>query len=372
ADDTNLRNYGDSVVKLKPNLSVAGSSTPTNQFDQQVADLDLGSGGVMVLPDNPPRRQNLVIACGKEGTIYVLDHQQIDRKQHMKFVFPSPVGAISGGVYGGPAYFKDQSGREIIYYCGSGTALPAFTLAKDGKIALFDSTSKVFSAGLGAIPFVSSNGGLDAIVWVIERTRPIVLHAYDALHLSTELFSGPAGPWNNPHGAPFLVPTVINGKVFVGSEGLLTVFGPPAAFSLSLKFGNSGRIPQGQDGQGTLTLNGPSRGIEVDLFATDSTGNDVGVNPDSVILSASRPTANITVLTRGLTAGSRGQVGGRVRIQASTLWEIGASGIVSIVGTQGPRTDKAFADPRTGRREPSYTAKRAVHEVHQSGTQRLR
>jgi outer membrane protein assembly factor BamB len=69
-----------------------------------------------------------------------------------------------------------------------------------------------------------------AIVWALDNTLsctkgspgcgPTVLHAYDAMNLGTEL-------WNSSQGAEnaaglavkFTVPTVANGKVYVGTRG---------------------------------------------------------------------------------------------------------------------------------------------------------
>jgi len=63
------------------------------------------------------------------------------------------------------------------------------------------------------------------VVWAIRRTNPLRLQAFDATDLTSQLLDVQAGAWNNPHGGPFLEPTVINGKIYVGSDALLTVFG---------------------------------------------------------------------------------------------------------------------------------------------------
>ena len=112
----------------------------------------------------------------------------------------------------------------------------------DRSINRFQTGVEDYPGIAGSIPFVSSNGGLTgtAVVWAIDRGDPLTLFAYDALNLGHLLFKGHAGSWpvlsdpdsegpnakQEPHiGGAFTVPTVVNGKVYVGSASALTVFG---------------------------------------------------------------------------------------------------------------------------------------------------
>ena len=81
----------------------------------------------------------------------------------------------------------------------------------------------------GATPAISANGGTNGIVWVIQRngsTAPAILHAYDATNVSSEFYnSEQAGSRDALDiGIEFTVPTVANGKVYVGTNSQLTVF----------------------------------------------------------------------------------------------------------------------------------------------------
>src|SRR5262249_27179987 len=73
------KSYGNSVVKLSPDLRVVDFFTPCNQCHMAVSDSDLGSGGVLVVPDQPGPFPRLALACGKEGTIYVLDRDDLGK-----------------------------------------------------------------------------------------------------------------------------------------------------------------------------------------------------------------------------------------------------------------------------------------------------
>jgi hypothetical protein len=78
----------------------------------------------------------------------------------------------------------------------------------------------------GAIPVVSANGTKDGIVWIVltkgwrETDRYAVLQAYDAADVSRLLYSDPAG-----QALRFTMPTVADGRVYVGMRGGVYVYG---------------------------------------------------------------------------------------------------------------------------------------------------
>ena len=97
----------------------------------------------------------------------------------------------------------------------------------NAKLALASSTAMSF-AYPGSAPAVSANGSSGGIVWAHENSSPAVLHAFDASDLSHELYnSSQAANGRDQFGAgnKFITPTIIGGKVFVGTQNGVAVFG---------------------------------------------------------------------------------------------------------------------------------------------------
>ena len=234
--------YGDSVIKLTPHLKVASYFTPADQSTLLYpGDVDLGSGGVLVLPDQSGSHPKMLVTCGKDGDIFLLDRANLGG--YSGITTPPPYGtnnvvqsfplqpsrppSTQPGVWGGPAYYDGPTG-QFVYYCGDGGPLSAFHLS-GGLLSTMPASqsSATYGAG-GTTPVVSSNRKKPGtgVVWAINRTNPLRLQAYDATDLTNLLYDADAGPWNNPDGGAFIEPTVANGKVYVASDGRLTVFGP--------------------------------------------------------------------------------------------------------------------------------------------------
>lgn len=238
------KDYGDSVLKLGPDLKVLDSFTPANQDELNMGDIDLGSGGVLVFPDQPTSatsHPHLLVTCGKDGRIFLLDREQLggyngpqgpDRVVQSLPLQPGKLPQSQPGVWGGPAYYHSPDG-QFVYYCGSHDHLKAFKLL-DGLLSLAtvgggqpNQSPETFPGGSGTTPTVSSNeqAAGTGVVWALARSHPLRLRAYDATNLTVKLLDVEAGPWTNPGGGAFIEPTVIQGKVYVASDKQLSVFG---------------------------------------------------------------------------------------------------------------------------------------------------
>jgi len=233
SQNTNGGDYADSFVKLSTaanRLAVADYFTPYNQASLAAADTDLGSGGPLLLPDavGSASHPHLIVGAGKEGTIHLVDRDNMghyNAANDNQIVQEVP-GAI-GSAFESPAYFNYH-----LYYQGDGDVMKAFAISNAVITATPVSKSSDSFGYHGSTPVISANGLNNAIAWVIQGDAyssggPAVLHAYNATNLAQELYNSSQNlTRDNPGGAvKFTLPTVINGKVYVGAEYALSVYG---------------------------------------------------------------------------------------------------------------------------------------------------
>jgi len=223
--------FGDSFVKLQPtasSLSVADYFTPSDQYNLQSFDLDLGSGGPLLLPDQTSSHPHLMLSGGKQGTLYLVDR---DNMGHFNATDDSQIVqslvSATGPIFSAPAYWDNK-----VYIGGLKDTIKLFSLTNGLLSTAFVTQSATTFGFPGALLAVSANGSQNGILWALENAAyrvqlPAVLHAYDANDVSHELYnSTQAGPRDTLGvGVGFAVPTVANGKVYVGTQGELDVFG---------------------------------------------------------------------------------------------------------------------------------------------------
>ncbi len=227
-------NYGNSFIKLAPptdgsnRLTLVDYFSMFNTVSESNGDLDLGSGGGILLPDLPDASgqvRHLILGGGKDGNLYILDRHNMGKYnptdnsqiwQEISGAFPNS----TGGLYGGPAYFNNS-----VSFGPSGDAIRAYTISA-AKIPSTSSTQTTNTFPFpGATPSISANGTTNGIVWAVENSATQgVLHAFDANNLSTELYnSNQAGTRDTfGPGSKFNPPTVANGKVYVSTQVDLT------------------------------------------------------------------------------------------------------------------------------------------------------
>ena len=226
----NRQDYGNSFLKLAPGnstLTVADYFTMSNEIAESSVDEDLGSGGAMLLPDltdSGNTVRHLVVGAGKDGNLYVVSRDSMGKFNATgNNIWQQLSGALPGGVYATPAYFNGT-----VYYADSGGTLKAFPItdAKLGNASSAQSTTSFTSPG--SAPAISANGTANGIVWAHENTSPAVLHAYDATNLAHELYNSNEAANNRDRlgaGNKFITPTIADGKVFVGTQNSLAIFG---------------------------------------------------------------------------------------------------------------------------------------------------
>ena len=221
--------YGNAFMKVSVTgqLAVADYFTMYNTVGESDSDEDLGSGGAMILPDLTDSRgqvHHLAVGAGKDSNIYVVDRQNMGKfnPNNDSAIYQEIDGVLPGGVWAMPAYFNNT-----VYYGSVGSPLEAFSIT-NAKLSTSPTGQTATSFTYpGTTPSISANGTSNGIVWAIENTSPAVLHAYDATNLSHELYnSNQAGSRDQfGPGNKFITPLIVNGKVFVGTQTGVAIFG---------------------------------------------------------------------------------------------------------------------------------------------------
>jgi hypothetical protein len=235
--------YAMSVEKVSPTpganneLPVLDSFTPFNESPLSGADLDQGSGGVLLLPTQSTGPAHLLVQSSKTGQIFLINRDNMGgfHTGSDNIVQELAPNTVNGGSYDTPAYFNNGS-QQLIYYMGQADVLKSFTLA-NGQLSTnpFAQSSTVFNFP-GATPSISANGTQNGIVWVVDtslngtgghpNSGPAVLHAYDATTLQELYNSSQLGTVDQLGAADkFMTPTIANGKVYVATQTGLYVFG---------------------------------------------------------------------------------------------------------------------------------------------------
>ena len=219
--------WGQSVLKITPKLAVASWFTPGDYSALNDGDVDFGSGGVMLLPHVAGQKgPDTAVAIGKAGVLYMLKQRSLGGNTPGD-VYALQKTNVGGGVWGGPAYYNGPSG-PIVFEQGDGGLLNAFSVSPD-KPAFVRTATGTSGAGYGgSLPIVSSNGAAPGtgVVWVVRRSDPIEIEAYNAETLGAPIYKANIGRWSGPsHGNSFLTAMQANGRVYVAAYKTVKVFG---------------------------------------------------------------------------------------------------------------------------------------------------
>ncbi len=222
-------NYGNGFLKLSTTggqLAVADYFEMFNQQSENNQDVDLGSGGAMVLPDfvdGGGQTRHLVVGAGKDTNIYLLDRGNMGKfNSSGNNIYQQVSGVLGGGIWSVPAYFNNR-----VYYGPVGNHLMSFTVSNARLSSAPNAQSNNSFSYPGTSPSVSANGSSNGIVWAVDNGGA-TLHAYDATTMN-ELYNSDQAAGNRDHfgsGNKFITPTIVNGEVFVGTQNSVAVFGP--------------------------------------------------------------------------------------------------------------------------------------------------
>ena len=221
--------YGNAFMKVssaRGRLRAIDYFSTWDTLDRSLADQDLGSGGVLLLPDMKDANgvtRHLAVGQGKIGNFYIVDRDNMGKFNAATNNIYQEVDRANSAEFGMPAYFNGT-----LYYGGSNNVLRAFAFESARLNPNWTSQTVVSFPYPGTTPGISANGTRNGIVWAVENTSPAVLHAYDAANLANELYNSNQasnGRDNFGNGNKFITPTIVNGKVFVGTPSGVAVFG---------------------------------------------------------------------------------------------------------------------------------------------------
>jgi hypothetical protein len=228
--------FGNAMIKLSTNgkVAVADYFETFNTGAESAADIDLGSGGPVLLPDQTDANGHvfhLIVGGGKAKNIYVADRDNMGKFNFANLpvddsnIYQELRGVMAGQIYSTPAYFNG-----VLYYASDGDTLKAFPLTNAKLAETPSSHTAVTFSHPGPTPSISANGTQNGIVWALESNlgSPGVLHAYDPSDLAHEFYNSNQaanGRDSFGNGNKFITPVIINGKVYVGTQNGVAVFG---------------------------------------------------------------------------------------------------------------------------------------------------
>lgn len=226
------RDYGDSIEKISTAGIVLDYFTPHDQANMDGNDLDLSSGGLLLLPDQSGPHPHLLVNAGKTGTIYLVNRDNMGHfnANNDSQIVQSLVNALPGGTGGTGSFTPPVYFNGYVFFGAVNDSIRAFSITNGLLSAAPMSLSSETYTYAGPAIAVSANGNANGIVWAIQRNgtaAPGVLHAYDASNLGVEFYnSGQSGSRDTlDFAAKFTPPTVVNGRVYVASMSQLTVYG---------------------------------------------------------------------------------------------------------------------------------------------------
>ena len=228
--------FGDSYMKFSSTLAPLDYFTPFDQSTLNSGDLDLGSSGLVLVPDQAGSFPHVLVGSGKRGDLYVINRDAMggfhsgSNTNALQYL-PRAVGVNTAEdqFFGIGSYWNGN-----MYFAGSFDHLKQFTMS-NGLLSSnpVHISVEALSSDRSAEPIISSNGNSNGIVWVIatdtyqSNTSALVLHAYDANNVGTELYNNTQAGTRDLGGkvVKFTAPTVANGRVYVGTRNSLDVYG---------------------------------------------------------------------------------------------------------------------------------------------------
>ena len=329
--------YGDSVLKMGWNGSVFGVFdffTPYNQLQLAQEDLDLGSAGPVVLPDQPGLYPHELVAGGKQGTLYLINRDDAGKfNSNTDSVIQSIPGAVASELNGVPSYWNSN-----LYLAGDDDFIKQYSLVNGLLTQQPVSQTTVLFGGAGpASTSITASGNSNGILWAIRHTNP-ALFAFDPTNLANKLYDSTLALMARDKLVPvarFVTPTISNGKVYIGGTAALEVYG--LLPTLSAVAGNN------QTGTEKAILPVPLTVLAADAYAANPLTGIVVKCVDGGVGGVFTPSATQTTDATGKVTINY-QLPLKPRAVAITCSSKGyTSALFSETGTLGPPTHMGIA-----------------------------
>ena len=333
--------YSNSVIEFKPNPALPNNLVLTQWFAPDdvlflnTDDLDLSSGGPVILPDQAGAAPHLVVAAGKTGRIYVLNRDDLglfNSQDSQLSALPTGTGGqeldgeenkldgIVGSMFSSPAYWNG-----MLYYAGDADEIKAFQLTGTYPPVSTEPVMQTHRRWVGShSPSISANGTTNCILWVLSGG---ILLAFNASDLEQELYASNMVPARDtlPPVAHFVTQTIANGKVYIATQTTLSVYGILENLTLVSGGNQNGTVKQPLPAAIMMQVVDPYSGNGISGVTVTFSDNGAGgsFNPASVVSSS--------------TAGSIGDV--------STIYTSPKqSGVVTITASLQGAGDVSFAE----------------------------
>jgi hypothetical protein len=238
--NTGGQDYGSAYLKLSGStLSVLDYFIPYNQSYMESDDVDLGSGGALLIPNT-----TLLVGGGKDAVLRVVDTANMGNFNSLQDSnSQNIIGATNPPIFGSPVYWNSPNLGPLIYMWGQADYAKAWSF--NAGTSLLSTTPAMQGTLLGTAGWsdqaalsISANGSTagTGILWAsmplsgISNPGPVpgILYALDASNLTTQLWNSQMNASRDSVGnyAKFVPPTVVNGKVYLSTfSNQLVVYG---------------------------------------------------------------------------------------------------------------------------------------------------
>jgi hypothetical protein len=299
-------NLSEGVVKVSAGLvHLLDFFTPSDVDGLNHHDVDLGSGGVLLLPDQPGSVPRMAVAAGKDGRMFLLNRDDMGgfslTNNHVLGSYPI------GPCWCGQSYYLNNvvssGGQKIgVWQINTSPSLSLTQIHSSSDLGQWRDDSGFFTA-------VSSNGSNDVIIWAVSRhfsfdvgTPPPTLFAFQPVSGNPQLqqlFTSTAGNWDVPHSSgdganSNIAPVVANGHVYVASYKELDIFGlgaPPIIIHPAAPAAAPAVAPplKPQSAGGLVSIFGTVTKLEGSRFTLKTEAGEVQVNAEEAITNGLSP-----------------------------------------------------------------------------------